>query len=306
MGFLDRILSFVGSREAAPADLRGPLGLAVGDFVEYYQDKFAVVGVRRLQGEGPAVWHYCLREETGPTAVLCFEEGPEPALWLQRAVDAEIPWEQDVLDGIADEPFKLTTRGRATVRSVGDAGASPSVSYREFEDSSGDRTVVLEDWGGRREVRVGELVHEAELTLHRSGQEASLESRIDPEDSGAPSEAARGSRDAAALALIGRSELDGSFVPQDRPEETEVAAFSDDRWTEDDEPDQEDSAAPAALTVVDTEEDEWIAAARYLRENGVPIDAGQCEAPAAESPAADVPEVAAVAVGPEPTADLSA
>lgn len=268
MSFFDRLKSLVGSRADASVDLTGPLRLALGDGIAYYQERFAVTGVRRVEGSGQVVWQYCLRDRSGERTVLVAEEGAELKLWIQRIVDAELPWDQDVLDGIDEEPFKLTARGRADVAAVGDTGvpACAAVDYREFEDSSSERTVVLEDWAGQREVRVGELVHEAEVTFVRAS-----ESDGEPVDvfgvGASDMNAPRGTPDAASGALTERRDEDpDSFPTEEAPEDRDPTAFDDDSWDEDDDDaDISTSNGVEVEPVIDSEEDEWYAAAQVLR-----------------------------------------
>src|SRR6185436_12054464 len=72
MGLFDRLKSIVGT---AQRDLRGPLRLQPGDGVGYYGERFVVAGVRRLEAKEQVVWHYCLRDQSGASAVLAVE-GP--------------------------------------------------------------------------------------------------------------------------------------------------------------------------------------------------------------------------------------
>lgn len=268
MGFLDRLKSLVGPRTAVSVDLTGPLRLGLGDGVGYYKERFAVTGVRRVEGGGQVVWQYCLRDRSGERTVLVAEEGPEARLWIQRIVEAELPWDQDVLDGIDEEPFKLTARGRADVVAAGDTGvpAAGAVEYREFEDSSSERTVVLEDWAGQREVRVGELVHEAELSFVRSS-----ESGGDPVDAWGDTTGEigtlRGTPDAAKGALTEHRDDDpDTFSGEEAPEDRDPTAFDDDDWDEDDEDHDISTANGVEIeAVIDSEEDEWHAAAAVLR-----------------------------------------
>src|SRR6185503_20819900 len=90
----------------------GPLNLATGDTVTHYREKFAVAGVRILEGDGSTVFHYCLRDAQGTAAVLVAEDCPDPVFALQRHVKGDVKWDADVLTGIADEPFKVVQRGR--------------------------------------------------------------------------------------------------------------------------------------------------------------------------------------------------
>jgi hypothetical protein len=277
MGILDRLKSLVTTaRDAVPADLRGPLRLSPGDAVGWYREKWAVAGVRRVDGQGQVVWHYCLRARGGDAAVLAVEEGTEPTLWLERPADlAAIPWDRDVLEGIAEEPFKLSSHGRAEVAQVGDTPAAHArhVDFRQFEDAAADRTVLLEDWQGHREARVGEIVHEAELTFVRAAETGGV-----PADFWADPATAeivdRGSPSSAAHALT--QSHDDTVEPPSTDivrEDLDPTAFDDEEWEDGDEGDGgAGSSGPLVEAVVDSEDDEWLAAARYIRDNGIPAD----------------------------------
>lgn len=276
MGLLDRLKSLVTTaHDAAPADLRGPLRLAPGDAVGWYREKWAVAGVRRVEGQGQVVWQYCLRSRDRSTAVLAVEEGTEPTLWLERPAADEVPWDKDVLDGIADEPFELSSHGKADVEQFGDVPTphARTVSFRQFEDGSGDRTVVLEDWQGHREVRVGESVHEAELTLVRAEDQGGVPDQFWSDPKTAEVDAA--SQRSAADALVERAG-DGGAEPSSGEvvrEDLDPTAFDDEEWQDGDEGDAGLApSGPLVEAVVDSEDDEWLAAARYIREHGIPAD----------------------------------
>lgn len=276
MGILDRLKSIVSTaRAAVPQDLRGPLRLVPGDGIGYYKERWAVVGVRRVERQGAVLWQYCLRDRAGDTAVLASNESEEPTLRLERPVEADLPWDEDVLDGIADEPFRLSSRGRAFVAQAGDTPHPHvrSVDYREFADSSGDRCVLLEDWQGKRDVRVGEQVHEGELIFVRMSGSGRIPADFFAEE-GAGGD--RGSREAAAHALTSAHDGDEDEeipVVDEAREDLDPTAFDDEEWDEEKEvSDPLACTGPLVEAVMDSEEDEWRTASKYIREHGIPAD----------------------------------
>jgi hypothetical protein len=161
------VASFLGSPKAPP----GSLKLATGDFVTHYRERFIVAGVRLLEGGGAKVQHYCLRDANGAAAVLAVEEAPEPTFSMQRPASGEVCWDADSVD-FDDGTFKAAKRSEMKVRSWDDAGAATSarsVTVRELRDEDDDRVLVLEDYEGHREARVGVPVFEAELEFERAG-----------------------------------------------------------------------------------------------------------------------------------------
>lgn len=137
MGILDRIKGLFGAGSGSGDDelSRGPLGLAVGDGVGYYQERFTVTGLRRIEGEKVTVHHYVLVDGGGQRAVLAAEDGPEQKLALERIVQASVDWNADVLDKIADEPFRIHARGTRRCRSWNDGTTAHarSVAFRHYQ-----------------------------------------------------------------------------------------------------------------------------------------------------------------------------
>lgn len=275
MGFLDRLKSIVGGADGgSAAGPSGPLSLAPGDAVGWYRERWAVAGVRRLASPGQVTWHYCLRARDGSATVLAAEEGETPALWIQRPVDADLPWDTEVLDGIADEPFKLSSHGQASVTQFGDTPVpqARSVSYREFEDAAAERTVVLEDWMGTREVRVGEAVHEAELTLVRAADSGDATHDFWEAQGAAPSESQNGNPlSAAAKALTGSSDEEFLATDDDGIDQ-DPTAFDDEEWDEHEDRADTSVSAPYVEAILDSEEDEWVAAHEHIRQHGIPAE----------------------------------
>lgn len=270
MGLFDRLKSLVGGGRAEVVDMRGPLGLAPGDGVGYYRERWLVSGTRRLVHDGQVTWHYCLRDADGGRAALVVEDGPEPSMWVQRVVAAEVPWDTDVLEGVGDEPFRLTARGTATADHAGDTGTPPvrTVEFREFEDSGADRVVVLENWGGQQEIRVGETALEAEITLAHGGAPEG-----DVLDSSNDVAIEEGTHPHAAEALAHDVAAgDEDVVEGVVREEIDPNGFEDDAWHDEDEAEPEVASMPLVEAVVDSEDDEWLAATRYVREHGLPSD----------------------------------
>lgn len=292
MGILDRIKGLFGAASGqGDGELsRGPLGLAVGDGVGYYQERFTVTGLRRIEGEKVTVHHYVLVDGGGQRAVLAAEDGAEQKLALERVVQASVDWNADVLDKIADEPFRLHARGTRRCRSWNDGTTAHarSVAFRHYLDASGERIIALEDFNGVREIRVGEPVFEPELLLVRAGAvDEHVAGAVDEEDAAAEAAAqrSRGSPIAAALALSGMraddvplpssSSAGGGAKPRRAGEDSvdsDPTAYDDDNWSDDSfgtEPAAAQPAQPKPARVedfVDSEDDEWAAAALILRE----------------------------------------
>jgi hypothetical protein len=276
--------SFFGPAKAPP----GPLKLATGDFVSHYKDRFAVVGLRVVEGDGSTVYHYRLRDAEGAEATLVAEDCPDPVFSLQRPVAGAIQWDAEVLNDVADEPMRIVQRGKMKVKGGWDDSGVPQgargMEYREFEDASGDRVLVLEDWQGKREMRVGSPVFEAELEFERAAGTSSGGVRSaaiagakafeeTPEDS-----ISKGSPRAAAKSLeqnVGASKGKTKVVEVDR----DPTAYDDDSWA--DAPDVESADDPAAandpqrlpetrrpMRPLEEDEDEWISATQLVRKVG--------------------------------------
>lgn len=285
MGFLDRIRSVVASaRGSFTPELRGPLGLAPGDGVGFYRERWAVAGVRRLDADGALTWQYCLESaDGGPALLTCLPDadGGAPEVRLERPLDAAttggISWDQDEVALPQHGTFRLARTGRASARHGGDTPShgGRNVRFRELTDGDGDVTLVLEDWTVRREARVAEPVHEAELTLVRGEGGGAAPEAFWNESTEETAAARKGSPIAAALALAGRSpEPVLQPVEDEDPEAREPEAYADDEWNEGDGT-ADAPAAPSPLSVtvsLDTEDDEWLAATAYLRAHGMPQD----------------------------------
>ena len=181
-----------------------------------------------------------------------------------------------MLPDVADEPFHVVQRGKAKVRLHGDASLPPatrSVEYREYEDASGERVLLLEDWGGTREVRVGEPVYVTELEFHRarpataktvSGARTRALSGVSAfEDAADVDEVVKGTPRAAAIALE-------RTVGETRAEvDRDPTAYDDDEWADVGDDDVAQSpAAPARALVEADDEDEWISATQLVRGKG--------------------------------------
>jgi hypothetical protein len=293
MGLLSKLLATIRLPSAAAPATRptrtpamrgpaGPLRLATGDFVVHYRARFAVVGVRRLECEKRVVFQYCLRDENGATTVLVADDGPETALTLQRAIDVKVPWDVDALDDVLDEPFKLRAHGSRRVRAFDDAGVATgarSMEHREFRDASGDRVLVLEDYAGRRETRLGEVIFETELEFERATSTRAagiLTAALDADrfESAAEDEVVPGSPRAAAKALEENVGVAGARAVTTAAPDRDPTAYDDDHWT--DERDEQTATSPrrraAARAHVD-EEDEWVDATQFLRDERTGDDA---------------------------------
>lgn len=270
-------LPFFGA--AKPAG--GPLRLMTGDFVTHYRERFAVVGTRVLEGDGATVTQYCLRNENGAAAVLAAEGGAEASLTLQRHVKADVKWDADELTGIGDAPVRVVRKSRMKVRAVDDAGIAAnvrSVESRRFSDASGDLVVVLEDFQGAREIRVGEAVFEAEMEFERAAgndsagtHSAALAGAKAFEDA-AENDIVKGTPRAAAKAL---EENMGAKKAAGKTSATKSAAqdptgYDDDAWADAEEDVTASipvrAAKPAKQTSGEEDEDEWVSATQLVRD----------------------------------------
>ncbi len=158
----------------ASGDLRGPLDLDVGDRVEYYQRSFTVTGILRLREKGEQRTQYHLRDGGGELWVLEAESDRELVLSLQRPVDPgllppeagpDLLWEERRLTPVHEGSAEVRHRGEIP------PGKVRRVRYREYQDEAEEVLLVVEWWAHHVEVRSGEFIHEAELSLHRRGQE---------------------------------------------------------------------------------------------------------------------------------------
>jgi hypothetical protein len=286
MGILDTLKSIFGSGPAGVPEqqMRGPLRLAPGDSVSYYKDRYAVTGLRVLEGDGSTIYQYILRDSKGGRIVLAAESGPDPQLTLQKVVTGQVDWNADVLEGLLDEPLKLTHRGTMRVKSYGDplTMASRTLNYREYEDASGEQLASLEDFGNYKEVRVGEPVFEPECVFHRAGEDAppaEAEQEAEVVVAKGDAERRRGSPIAAAMALSGKNASDVAPLRADASkvkgredqagDDIDPTAYDDEKWSDE----EEEAAKPASATpgvedFVDSEEDEWLVATQFVREQG--------------------------------------
>lgn len=269
-------LSFFGSSKP-PA---GPLDLAPGDFVTHYKDRFAVVGVRVLEGDGAAqAFHYVMKDEKGAYAVLaCVGAGPD--LTIERPPQGDVKAEGDCVR-LGDDAFKLAAKGRARLRAFEDAGVPSgckSVDFQRFTDSSGDRVLCLDDFQGRKEARVGDAVFEAEMEFERAsgakgaGTMTQVMGGASSFEDAAEHEIVKGTPRAAAKAL---EENVGAKRVAKKPagdDDSDTIGYDDDTWA-DAEDEQQDKAPVRAKVVAKIrspadEEDEWVSATQLVRENG--------------------------------------
>jgi len=308
MGFLDKWVSKVGlskapaAKPATPAAARpvvaapapflgaskapaGPLELAKGDFVTHYRDRFAVVGHRVLEGDGGTVLLYCLKDKDGAAAVLACEGGPEASFTLQRAVKADVKWDADVITGVSEEPLRLVKKGRAKVRAWDDSGLPAdvrSVEFRRYADASGDAVLCLDDYQGRREVRLGEPVYEAEMEFERgagagrAGSRTAAVARAKTFEDAADDEVVKGTPRAAAKALEQNMGAKKSGAAGAKPDH-DPTAYDDDKWIDavDEKPKAKARAAqPVAKAAAadDDEDDEWTSASQLVRQSGAIVD----------------------------------
>lgn len=288
MGFFDRIRSVLGGGAfGARVDFGGPLGLALGDAVVHYRERWRVEAIRVLDTGGEPLHHYCLCGPAGERAILVAAPGDDPVLSLQRDVDADIAPDAEVVEGVADEPFRAVARGRSRVHVQGAApsGAAASVEWRAYADASGDRQILVEEYPGRREVRVGETVFAPELEFERGDigtappRESADATSEDP--LAAAPRNARGSPQAAARALLGAAADDEADDAADRaaraaspeeetPREEVEPGYEDERWADEQDVAEVIIAAAdlEARPTPESEEAEWREAARFLREHG--------------------------------------
>lgn len=288
MGFFDNLLQKVGTapRAAAGSFLgpakppAGPLDLAIGDFATIYGERFAVVGLRVHQSDSHTSHHYCLRDATGGSAVLAADGARDPALTLQRVMSTQVDWSADVVAGITKDPLKLFARGRMRVRAWGDSGnasGAKHVEIRRLSDASGDTVLVLEEYDGRKEVRLGETVFEGEMHFERTGRRddapaAPIDGAEDFEAI-ADEKIVKGSPRAAAKALeenvgVQPGETHGGAT-------ADPTAYDDDEWADAVDVKPTSVSAPRkqshADRVVNEAEDEWDAASEIVNKPKRPL-----------------------------------
>jgi len=264
---------------AKPAGAAGPLRLAPGDHVSRYRDRFQVVGTRCLDGGSVRIWHYCLRDAAGGAAVLSTDEQSGGECSLQRKSKSDAKWDADAQSDPADgATLKLARRGRANVRAWNDAGAATttkSVEFREYADAARERVMILEDWQGAREARVGDVLLDSELTFERAAEGAGggkfsvAAQRAGLFEDAADDDVVKGTPRAAARALeqnVGATKSTGAAAKPDR----DPTAYEDDAWADAQEdvdaaPAAKRKAAAAAAPATDEMGDGWGDAARLIR-----------------------------------------
>ena len=174
MSILGRIFRRGSSEDEAP-DMAGPLRLAPGDRVAYYQNWYSVVWVAAVTEGGESRHQYHLQDERGAAFVLVAEVDGDMVLTLQT------PTERTLTPPEEGEPLKLgaarlepTHRGEAKVIATGEVPGHvvDTFLHREFEDEDEEVLVVFENWGVHEEVRTGEYVHEGELAFERATDES--------------------------------------------------------------------------------------------------------------------------------------
>jgi hypothetical protein len=280
MGFFDNLLQKVGTapRAAAGSFLgpakppAGPLDLAIGDFATIYGERFAVVGIRVHQSDSHTSHHYCLRDATGNAAVLAADGARDPALTLQRLMSTQVDPSADVVVGISPEPLKLFARGRMRVRAWGDSGSASGarqVEIRRLADASGDTVLVLEEYDGRKEVRLGETVFEGEMQFERGGRADDSAAPLDGADAFeavSDDEIVKGSPRAAAKAL--EENVGVQDDAQHGGAAADPTAYDDDEWADAVDTKPVNVAMPRKHThadrVVADAEDEWDAATEIV------------------------------------------
>jgi hypothetical protein len=245
MGFFDNLLQKVGTAPRAAASPflgpakppAGPLDLAIGDFATVYGERFAVVGLRVHQSDSHTSHHYCLKDATGGFAVLAADGARDPAFTLQRMMSTQVDWSSDVVVGVAEQPLRLFARGRMRLRAWGDSGNASGarhVEIRRLADASGDCVLVLEEYDGRKEVRLGETVFEGEMQFERNGRgddapAAPIDGADDFEDM-REERIVRGSPRAAAKALEENVGL--QHEPEQDGPAADPTAYDDDEWAD--------------------------------------------------------------------------
>ena len=284
MGFFDNLLQKVGTapRAAAGSFLgpakppAGPLDLAIGDFATIYGERFAVVGLRVHQSDSHTSHHYCLRDATGNAAVLAADGTRDPVLTLQRLMSTQVDWTADEVTGISQDPLRLFARGKMRSKAWGDSGNASGarhVEIRRLADASGDCVLVLEEYEGRKEVRLGETVFEGEMQFERSGRgddgPAAPLAGADAFEEIADDRIVKGSPRAAAKALeenvnVQTSEIHGGAG-------ADPTAYDDDEWADAVDVKPTSVSAPRKHThadrVVNEAEDEWDAATEIVNKS---------------------------------------
>ncbi len=240
MGFLDRIASLMGRADSGSADPKGPLGLMPGDEISYYQERFHVTGIRIIEDAQPPLFHYRLEGLGGGSAVLAARDTNVDSWTLERVTEElAVDWKADSMKGPEGDAFRLAANGACAIRQFGSTGfdAAQQVSFRRYTDEDEEQTIVLEDFGVGREVRVGDPVFEGELRFESDATAAENRpwATAEEEDDAAAelddeAGVVRGSAVAAALALEGR------FVSDDLHTEafsdTDPFEYADEEWSD--------------------------------------------------------------------------
>ena len=169
MGFLKRI--FGGGARKAESPLRGPLDAGPRDVIEYYQEKLRVLGVISLKEEEERRFQYVVADAEDRIAFLTIGEGSLSQMFLERPLPFKSDFEQSEVT-VRGTTFTLTQQGTATSLCTGEIPAEKfgTVKYRRFLDEDEEESLVVEDWGGMVEARVGELLHDGEITVRRRGE----------------------------------------------------------------------------------------------------------------------------------------
>ena len=301
MGLLDRIRSRFDRGTSVSTDPVGPLGLAVGDAVGYWTERWVVVGWRVLETGSRQVVHYCLRDDAGARATMVTDRDDE-TLWLQRVVELDGPV-GDVVEGVTDEPLRLSATETFRVRSNGDVGGEPSRSavVREYHDEECEHVLVVEDHGGQTLARLGEAVHRAEITTGDAvAPPATAAAPVATPDGSAPGPASerpvdadtdeddddfaglddfdddnlgdvdKGTPLAAALALEGRV-AHRAFAATRAQGEGDEEGYADDEWADaQDAPERGDvGTGHSRFAHADTGTcDDWVRATRFVKGSG--------------------------------------
>lgn len=231
MSLFDRFVSVLKGATPRVKDPGGPLDLSPGDLITYYREKLVVSGIRILTTEGPLVFQYCLKDDVGRKSVLvAIDDGERPELSLQRFTDHDVKWEAETVNDFEDETYTFRAEGQARLQHIGDTWmrGCRMLDFRVLDDESGDQLLVLEDYNGQRETRLGEPLFEGEFGIVRGERPEESEdtgeviSEVPSGTAEVEIDAARGSPLAAALALS-----------KEQPEEpSQEISESEDEWSD--------------------------------------------------------------------------
>jgi hypothetical protein len=159
------------------------------------------------------------------------------------------------------------------VRTWGDSGNASSarhVEIRRLADASADCVLVLEDYDGRKEVRLGETVFEGEMQFERAGRgddaPAAPLSGADSFEEMAEEAIVKGSPRAAAKALEENVGAQAASAQGDAA--ADPTAYDDDEWADAVDTKPVSVSMPRkqshADRVVPEAEDEWDTAAQLV------------------------------------------